>query len=131
MGFIHQAFGLFWLDIWTWEGRFCLYRDDQYWEIDAEQAAVLLGKPVDKLFGKPIFYTLPPGLLVLIAIAAIFIPYKIISSRKEKKLEKLFDDSRYQHALKMISDRADQATGDAFLSKLDFRFGSSPCQNGG
>ena len=43
VGFIHQAFGLFWLDIWTWDGRFCLYRDDQYSEIDGKQAAVLHG----------------------------------------------------------------------------------------
>ena len=42
VGFIHNAFGLFWLDIWTWDGRFCLYRGEQYWEIDAEQAAVFL-----------------------------------------------------------------------------------------
>ena len=69
VGFVHHAFGLFWLDIWTWDGRFCLYHGDKYWEIDAEQAAVFLGKPIDKL-GKPIFYTLPPGLLVLIAIVA-------------------------------------------------------------
>lgn len=110
VGYIHNAFGLFWLDIWTWDGRYCLYRDTEYWEIDAEQAAALLGTGKAK---KPLFYTFPPGLLVLVGITAIYVPYKIVASRKEKGLQKLFDDPRYQHALKMLSDRNDQATETA------------------
>jgi len=30
VGFIHDGFGLFWLNIWTWNGRYCLYAGDQY-----------------------------------------------------------------------------------------------------
>jgi len=112
VGYVHNAFGLFWLDIWTWDGRFCIYRGDQYWEIDAEQAAVFLGEP-DVHLGNPIFYTFPPGLLVLIALAALFATYKIISARNNKKLQALFEDPHYQHALKMLSDRSGQATETA------------------
>jgi hypothetical protein len=39
VGFIHQRFGLFYLDRWTWDGRYCLFSGDQYWESQPEQAA--------------------------------------------------------------------------------------------
>ena len=69
IGYIHNAFGVFWLNIWTWDGRYCLYLNDQYWELEPEQAATLLGQP-DRALRNPLFYTFPPGLLVLIAIVA-------------------------------------------------------------
>ena len=69
IGYIHNAFGVFWLNIWTWDGRYCLYLNDQYWEFEPEQAATLPGQP-DRALRNPLLYTFPPGLLVLIAIVA-------------------------------------------------------------
>lgn len=114
IGFIHEAFGVFWLNIWTWDGQNCIYLNDQYWEVEPEQAATLLGQP-DSTLRNPVFYTFPPGLLVLIAIVAIFIPYKVVSSRNENRVKKLFDDPRYQQALKMLASKANatEESGEA------------------
>jgi hypothetical protein len=108
VGFIHDGFGIFWLNIWTWNGRYCLYANDQYWELDPEQAATLLGTPEARLSG-PFFYRFPPGLLVLIAIVALIGVAKISSLRREKQLEHLFQDERYQRALRLIEDRTTPA----------------------
>ena len=70
VGFVHEGFGLFWLNIWTWNGRYCLYADDQYWELEPEQAATLLGTPEQQL-SSPLFYRFPPGLLVLTVIVIL------------------------------------------------------------
>jgi hypothetical protein len=104
VGFIHEGFGLFWLNVWTWDGRYCLYADDQYWEIEPAQAATLLGIPESQL-SSPFFYRVPPGLLVLIAIAILIGIAKVFSLRREKQLEQLFQDERYQRALTLINDR--------------------------
>jgi hypothetical protein len=104
VGYIHNAFGLFWLNIWTWDGRFCLYTGDQYWEIEPEQAAMLLNVPVDSL-QKPLFYRFPPGLIVLLAIAAFYITSKSLQAVKGKKVQALFEDTRYQRALEMFGER--------------------------
>lgn len=110
VGFIHNGFGLFWLNIWTWDGRYCAYQGDQYMELEPQQAAMLLGVPLNQL-RKPIFYRFPPGLLILIVIVAIYATHKFVTASKEKKLSALFEDPRYKRALNMISERVKQAEG--------------------
>ena len=66
VGYLYEGFGLFWLDIWTWDGQFCVYTGTNYDPIDATKAAALLGKP-GKL-SKPFFYRFPPGLLIVVPL---------------------------------------------------------------
>src|SRR5262249_61358690 len=44
VGFAYDYFGVFWIDLWTWGGKYVVYSDKQGWEIPEETAAKLLGK---------------------------------------------------------------------------------------
>lgn len=65
VGYLYSNFGIFWLDLWTWDGQYCLYEGDSVERLTPEQAAEVLGTTTDKL-GKPLLYTLPLGLLILL-----------------------------------------------------------------
>jgi len=104
VGFIYSQFGIFWLDIWTWGGEYCIYAGDEYGPIDEKDAAKLTGGDV----GKPIFYRIPPGLSILVAIALLWVGVRWRSSVKTRafadKMQGLLDDSRYKRAIEIFQE---------------------------
>jgi hypothetical protein len=104
VGYIHDRFGIFWLDLWTWNGRYCVYNDEGYDDITEEDAAFLTGGSV----GIPIFYRIPPGLLIIVAIAVIWAVVAWRNSAKQKaftdKIEGLLEDGRYKRALEILQE---------------------------
>jgi len=86
VGFIFTAFSIFWLNVWTWDGRFCLFKDESYWEVSPERAATLLGQQPGEL-REPFLYTFPLGLLVLLAGGAGAVPYALYTARRDKKIQ--------------------------------------------
>jgi hypothetical protein len=116
VGYLHDRFGVFWVDVWTWGGEYVLYNDsDTVWEIDEADAASLLGAPSGRV-GKPFFYTVPPGVVVLGVLGLV---WGVKSSRDAKRakaerqeLEQAANDPRYQRALATLTDyyrRRDEA----------------------
>jgi hypothetical protein len=116
VGYLHDRFGVFWVDVWTWGGEYVLYNDsDTVWEIDEADAAALMGAPSGQL-RKPFFYTVPPGLVVLGVLGLV---WGVKSSREAKhakalrqELEQAANDPRYQRALATLTDyyrRRDEA----------------------
>jgi hypothetical protein len=108
VGLLHSRFGIFWVDIWTWGGMYVLYDDnDQVWEITREDAAELMGVEPNQV-GKPIFYTIPPGLVVLGLVGAGW----MYNSRRQSKqtrlqraeLDAAAADPRYQRALGFLDE---------------------------
>jgi hypothetical protein len=71
VGYLYSHFGVFWLDLWTWDGKYCLYHGDNVWELTPEDAAGLLGVKVDDL-GKPLLYRIPLGILILLGLGVGF-----------------------------------------------------------
>ena len=69
VGIMYSRFGLFWLDIWRWDKKYVLFADDSVWDITEEQAKELAGGDISK----PFTLTVPPGLIVLLAIGVGFI----------------------------------------------------------
>jgi hypothetical protein len=69
VGYVYNYFGLFWLDLWTWGGRYCVYKDKNFWDVSPAEAASFLGTEEGKL-GKPFLYRFPP-LLYILGIVAI------------------------------------------------------------
>ncbi len=67
VGYLYSNFGLFWLDLWTWGGEYCLYEGDDVLRVTPEQAAEVLKTTPDKL-GKPLLFTFPLGLLILFGL---------------------------------------------------------------
>lgn len=62
LGYRYERFGVFWLDLWRWDGEFVLYSGDTYVPIDGEMLALVGGASV------PWRYRLPDGLLIVLAI---------------------------------------------------------------
>lgn len=71
VGYMYSEFGIFWLNIWTWDGKYVLFEGDNFWALTPEHAAGYLGVPVAKL-SKPLFYTIPPGLVVILLLVIGF-----------------------------------------------------------
>ena len=63
-GYKYSYFGLFWIDLWTWGGEFCLHNGDKQYEgITVEQAAQLMHREPGQM-KKPFFYSYPEGLVI-------------------------------------------------------------------
>ncbi|BBM84362.1 hypothetical protein [Candidatus Uabimicrobium amorphum] len=74
IGYKYGQFGVFYLQIWTWSGEFCLYSESQntYWTLDEKQIKTL-NESVPGGLKAPFSYTVPPGLIVIIIVIAILI----------------------------------------------------------
>jgi hypothetical protein len=110
VGFKYSSFGVFWIDLWTWGGEYCVYSEageKTYWVIPPAVAAQLLGKSEGDL-GKPFNYRCPVGLLVIGGCVLVFAPMAIRAKAAENRVRRLFDDERYQKAMKVLGDRAEQ-----------------------
>jgi hypothetical protein len=76
VGYKYSYAGVFWLDIWTWDGEFCVYKggglmdDTSYVSIDKATAAELMGKTEDQI-GIPFVYRFPLLLLILGGVAVV------------------------------------------------------------
>jgi len=103
VGIVYSSFGVFSLDLWTWGGEYCLYKDKQVWKLPPEAAALLMNVSPSEL-GKPFTYRFPPGLMILIGIAVVAILVKVFKKRPQDRVKELFEDARYQKALQIISE---------------------------
>ena len=63
LGYRYERFGVFWMDIWRWDGEFVLYEGDTYVPLSDEMVEALGGASV------PWRYRLPDGLLIVLALA--------------------------------------------------------------
>lgn len=107
VGFLHERFGVYWIDLWTWGGEYVLYDDSEedLWSLDTEETAAVMGTTPDKL-SKPIFYTFPPGLLALGAIGAVSLVVKTRGGKSQalvnQEVERLLEDPRYEQSLEVV-----------------------------
>jgi len=108
VGYLHQGFGVFFCDIWTWGGEYCLYDDDNnVWALQEPEAAELLGIAESDL-APPMLYRFPPGLLLIGVLVAGYVAYKQFAPSREKKLKKIADDARYHKALEVMNAHYEQ-----------------------
>jgi hypothetical protein len=104
VGFAYSYFGLFWLDAWTWNGKYCLYQGKTIWKLSPTQAAKILGIAEDKL-PTPLQYRFP-SLLILFAVGiiAMLLIGKYSKSDEEITAE-LRKDERYQEAMTLFREQ--------------------------
>jgi hypothetical protein len=103
VGYYYSYFGIFWLDLWTWGGKHCLYEGKNVWkDVPTDVIAGMLNTSEDKLF-KPWNYTFPPGLLVLGGIVGIAILVGLLRKSPEAKAKELLEDPRYLKALEAMN----------------------------
>jgi hypothetical protein len=110
-GYYYKSFGIFWLDLWTWGGQYCLYADNDCWELTRDELAELLGKDKSEL-GKPLFYRFPPGLMIIIAGVALITVLSLRGKRKQKalgnKLQQIAADPRYKRAVQIFAENLER-----------------------
>lgn len=70
----YEQFGVFWLQIWTYSGEFCLYSESQnkYGSLSKEEIKTLQ-ETIPGGLKVPSSYSYPPGLFVIIAIIVVLV----------------------------------------------------------
>jgi hypothetical protein len=100
VGFRYSSFGICYLDLWTWDGRYCLYTGRTAWDMPLPEVAKMLDKSEEEL-SKPWYYTYPPGLLILGGIVAIAVLVRALRKSPQTRARELLEDLRYQKALEI------------------------------
>ncbi len=88
IGFFYKRFHIFFLSLWTYEGKYVVYSGDRYIPITAQELKNLTGKSEDE-HGKPFFYTIPVVIFLIILAAIGFVLLGIVGSFLPKAEEKL------------------------------------------
>jgi hypothetical protein len=101
VGFKYSYFGIFWLDLWTWDGTYCLYKDNTYWELTSADAALMLNKSEADL-SKPFLYHVPLGLVALVGLVLFAVVARLVRKTPEQKAAALLKEERYQKALEIF-----------------------------
>ena len=107
VAFVYERAHLFWLDLWTWNGRHVLHSGDQYWEPDSNVWRKLIGGAPSARYGSPMLYRIPvlPALLAL-GIAGYAFRKRFLNSGRDQ-LDVLMNDSRYRQSVATIFRRGD------------------------
>lgn len=119
VAYLHQRVHVFWLDVWTWNGRHVLHSGDTYWEPDSTQWQEMIGAdPVSK-YGKPILYRLPliPALLIVAFVGSAVHNY--FFKTDEEILKALMIDKRYQRSIETIFGRRDEQEFAKAITTVD------------
>jgi len=112
IGYKYSYFGLFYLDVWTWGGEYCLFEGKSFWSLKPEQVAELLAVPVEKL-PKPFFYRFPSLLsLLVLGLIALLIIGRFVKSDEEEAAE-LLKDERYREALDLFRKKYEEQSAAA------------------
>jgi hypothetical protein len=116
VGFKSSYFGVFWIDLWTWGGEFCVYEGDRPHPITPAEAARLLGKSESDL-SKPFLYRFPLGLLILGPLAVVGFVSSMFEKKKqaakEVAIEQLLTDPTYQKAMTIMVEQSRPPVSDA------------------
>ena len=90
LGYMYSYFSLFWMNAWTWNGRFVVFSDDNtYLEIpthDASEVASALGV-AESAVRKPLCYLVPTCSYLLLGVLC-FLGYQWRASRQQAQSEK-------------------------------------------
>jgi hypothetical protein len=78
VGYKCQRFAVLWLNLWTWDGEYCLYSEAANrvsTGFTREQLAMLAGISTDRL-KEPFLYSVPLGWIVIAGVVGLGIAYK-------------------------------------------------------
>ena len=113
VGYYYSYFGVFWLDLWTWGGKHCLYQGKTVWkDVPSNVIAGMLGKTEDQL-SKPWYYSFPPGLMIIIGLALLVVVLGFFTKTPEQRVKLLLEDPRYQRALEVLNEECEKAEAAA------------------
>ena len=102
VGFLYSRVHVFYADLWTWDGRFVLYRGAKYWQPTDGQWMLTLGSSPQAKYGKPLLYRFPLGLVLLLSAIVLCTVLPKVFPSDQQKLEKLCNDGRCTKAVEMV-----------------------------
>jgi hypothetical protein len=97
VGYKYSYFGVFWLDLWTWDGTYCIYDENRYRPIQPENAARLIGMKQSDL-SAPLLYHVPLGWFILGPLILLGIITRASEGRPDRATR------RYQKALDVLKE---------------------------
>lgn len=80
LGYRYSYFGIFGLDLWTWDGAYCIYNETGFKTIpdsDAQRIAKEFGIGLQS----PFSYRVPSGLLVITVVGVLGTPVALLRRR--------------------------------------------------
>jgi hypothetical protein len=80
LGYQFSYFGVFGLDLWTWDGAYCVYDETDFKTI-SEIEAVRIAKEYGFVLAPPFSYRVPSGLLVISVIGVLGVPTALLRRR--------------------------------------------------
>jgi hypothetical protein len=104
VGYKYHYWGIFWIDLWTSDGTYCVYEGNRYNPISSAEAAKLLGKSESDLT-TPFLYRWPLGWMIFGSLIVIGIIGSLLSKDGSDGVAALFQDPRYQQALTVLNER--------------------------
>ena len=102
VGYKYMHFEVFWIDIWTSGGTYCVYDGDEYDPIEPAEAAHLLDKAESSLF-KPFRYVVPSGWLLVGGLVAFVIVVGVRDKWRGRLFSRLLQQPEYQMALQVLN----------------------------
>ena len=106
VAFLHERVHVFFVDLWTWNGRHVLHSTDTYWEPDSTAWRQMIGGEPSTKYGKPLLYRIPllPALLIVTVVG--YFGCKHFVKTDQEKLEDLLNDKRFQSTIDTSDDGA-------------------------
>lgn len=119
VAFLYERVHLFWLDLWTWNGRHVLTKGDQYFEPSSTSWQKMIGDKPSARYGRPMLYRIPllPALLVLGGTGYALI--KRFPKVQQDPLDLLEKDLRYQQSIATIFRQGEEQKGGKAITTLD------------
>lgn len=81
IGYLYGFFDIFWLDIWTWNGRHVLYVGDSYYDLEGELPEVFAEAGGKEHLHVPLGYRVPPGLVAGLGVIGAMVLWGRVKSR--------------------------------------------------
>jgi len=119
VAFLYEHVHVYYLDVWTWNGRYVLHSGNKYWEPGSDKWQKMIGgEPSDK-YGKPILYRIPLLTALLSVIVAGAVLRKLFFKTDQEKLAALMNDKRYQRALETVFGKNNDEESAVATTTLD------------
>ncbi len=106
VAFLNERVHVFYVDLWTWNGRHVLHSGDMCWEPDSTAWRQMIGVEPSTKYGKPLLYRIPLVPALLIVTVGGFFVCKHFFMTDQEKLEALLIEQRFQSAIETSDDGA-------------------------
>ncbi|MBN1512254.1 MAG: TerB family tellurite resistance protein [Phycisphaerae bacterium] len=113
IGYRCEHVGVFWLAFWTWDGKYCIYSEEQkaLHVCEPAEIAEATGVPESRI-RKPLSYTFPPLLVIVVAFVVLGAFVKLAEERSEARQRR--ESRERTSSLRTLVGRDPPAGGEPF-----------------